>query len=240
MNLKLIKIIQLDGKIILRSGLHIGSGNMEMHIGGTDNPVIKHPHTLEPYIPGSSLKGKLRSLMELASGLAAQASQQGGIVSYNTYRQLSDPKMKEECLDILKIFGFSGDEKDKSDKSNEELRAIGPTRVAFADCYLNREWLEKARSNLWPLTVEKAETAIDRISGTAKNGSLRQTELVPEGSVFDFRMTFRVFGEEEEKLFGKLRRALDLLAADAIGGNGSRGYGRIAFEFNGEPSVFNC
>jgi CRISPR/Cas system CMR subunit Cmr6 (Cas7 group RAMP superfamily) len=65
---------KLEGAIILKSGLHIGSGNMEMHIGGTDSPVIKHPHTLEPYIPGSSLKGKIRSLLEMASGLVPVAS----------------------------------------------------------------------------------------------------------------------------------------------------------------------
>ena len=67
MRLTAIKI--LEGKITLKSGLHIGSGDMEMHIGGTDSPVIKHPHTLEPYIPGSSLKGKVRSLLEMESGL---------------------------------------------------------------------------------------------------------------------------------------------------------------------------
>ena len=67
--MKLLAIKKLQGKITLKSGLHIGSGNMEMHIGGTDSPVIKHPHTLDPYIPGSSLKGKVRSLLELESGL---------------------------------------------------------------------------------------------------------------------------------------------------------------------------
>ena len=48
--MKLIKIREITGKIILKSGLHIGAGDMEMRIGGTDNPVIKHPHTQEPYI----------------------------------------------------------------------------------------------------------------------------------------------------------------------------------------------
>jgi len=51
MNLTLMGIKKLEGKITLKSGLHIDSGNMEMHIGGTDSSVIKHPHTLEPYSP---------------------------------------------------------------------------------------------------------------------------------------------------------------------------------------------
>jgi len=69
--MQLIDIKQIKGKIILESGLHIGAGDTEMHIGGTDNPVVKHPYTQEPYIPGSSLKGKVRSLLEMESGLMA-------------------------------------------------------------------------------------------------------------------------------------------------------------------------
>jgi CRISPR-associated protein Csm3 len=62
--MQLTKIQKLTGQIELLSGLHIGSGNTEIHIGGTDNPVIKNPITQEPYIPGSSIKGKMRSLLE--------------------------------------------------------------------------------------------------------------------------------------------------------------------------------
>jgi CRISPR-associated protein Csm3 len=64
--MKLVAIKKITGTIKLKSGLHIGAGNMEMHIGGTDSNVIKHPHTLQPYIPGSSVKGKTRSLLELS------------------------------------------------------------------------------------------------------------------------------------------------------------------------------
>src|SRR5579884_2591020 len=64
----LTAIRKLGGQIELITGLHIGSGNNEMHIGGTDNPVIKHPVTQHPYIPGSSIKGKIRSLLEWKSG----------------------------------------------------------------------------------------------------------------------------------------------------------------------------
>jgi CRISPR-associated protein Csm3 len=69
MALKLQKIYEITGKIELLTGLRIGSGNTEMHIGGVDNLVIKHPYTNEPYIPGSSLKGKIRSLLEYYFGL---------------------------------------------------------------------------------------------------------------------------------------------------------------------------
>jgi len=52
----------------LLTGLHIGTSKDEVEIGGLDNPVIKTPSG-EPYIPGSSLKGKMRMLMEFYRGL---------------------------------------------------------------------------------------------------------------------------------------------------------------------------
>ncbi|MBP6807215.1 MAG: type III-A CRISPR-associated RAMP protein Csm3 [Chromatiaceae bacterium] len=71
--MQLTNISDIQGQIELVSGLHIGSGNAEMHIGGTDNPVIKNPVTGEPYIPGSSLKGKMRSLLEWRAGVVSIA-----------------------------------------------------------------------------------------------------------------------------------------------------------------------
>src|SRR3990172_13093879 len=104
--LKLTEIKKLEGTITLRSGLHIGSGNMEMHIGGTDSPVIKHPHTLEPYIPGSSLKGKVRSLLEMESGLMIHTK--GDVVSSKILNEVkNDQRLKDKCEAILKIFGSS-------------------------------------------------------------------------------------------------------------------------------------
>jgi CRISPR-associated protein Csm3 len=224
MNLVLKKIKRLEGKIVLKSGLHIGSGNMEMHIGGTDSPVIKHPHTLEPYIPGSSLKGKVRSLMELESGLVPFTADDGGLVSVKTLR--SEEVQKNENLvkkteAILKIFGCSGAE-------SEDISDLGPTRVSFSDCYLNEEWKTKAREHRWPLTEEKSENSIDRISGTAK--SPRFIERVPEGTEFDFSVSFKILQDGDEDLFNELLRGLKLLEMDSIGGNGSRGYGRVEFK----------
>ncbi len=221
MNLILKKIIRLEGKIVLKSGLHIGSGNMEMHIGGTDSPVIKHPHTLEPYIPGSSLKGKVRSLMELESGLVPFAVDEGGLVSVKTLKKVeNDIELRKKAEAILKIFGCSGAE-------SEDISDLGPTRVSFSDCYLSEEWKTKARENRWPLTEEKSENKINRISGTADHP--RFIERVPAGTEFDFSLSFKVLHDEDENLFNELLRGLKLLEMDSIGGNGSRGYGRIEF-----------
>ncbi|MFN3395985.1 MAG: type III-A CRISPR-associated RAMP protein Csm3 [Thermodesulfovibrionales bacterium] len=219
--MKLIAIKELKGKIILKSGLHIGSGNMEMHIGGTDSPVIKHPHTLEPYIPGSSLKGKVRSLLELESGLMIHTG--GGVISTKILSKGSlTEEQKNKAKEIIKIFGSGGDDK-------EENTDIGPTRVSFADCYLNEEWKKKARENRWQLTEVKSENSINRIKGTAENP--RFIERVPEGTEFDFNLTFKILDESDEQLFDRLLVGLKLLELDAIGGSGSRGYGRIKFKF---------
>jgi len=67
--LKLIGKLILDGEITCQTGLHIGGGKGSLDIGGADNPVVKDAYGM-PYIPGSSLRGRLRSLLETASGLA--------------------------------------------------------------------------------------------------------------------------------------------------------------------------
>ncbi len=62
--------IQLQGKILITgeieavTGLHIGGSGGALEIGGVDNPVIRNPLTNEPYIPGSTLRGKTRSLLD--------------------------------------------------------------------------------------------------------------------------------------------------------------------------------
>ncbi|MBI5326739.1 MAG: type III-A CRISPR-associated RAMP protein Csm3 [Deltaproteobacteria bacterium] len=222
--MKLTEIKKLEGKIILKSGLHIGSGNMEMHIGGTDSPVIKHPHTLEPYIPGSSLKGKVRSLLEMESGLMIYT--EGDVVSSKILQKngvKDNSALKAKCEAILKIFGSSGaDIKDET--------AFGPTRVSFADCYLDDDWQKMAKNNRWLLTEEKSENVINRIKGTAEHP--RFIERVPEGTRFKFLVTFKVLHYDDAALFDTvLLKGLKLLEMDALGGSGSRGYGRIAFEF---------
>lgn len=220
MQLTEIKVIK--GKIILKSGMHIGAGDTEMHIGGTDNPVIKHPHTLEPYIPGSSLKGKVRSLLEMASGLMIET--QGEPLQAKHLKNLKGTQ-KEICKKILKIFGASG-----ADSEAITENSLGPTRVSFADCPLNKDWRDKARKNRWDFFEVKSENSINRIEGVARDP--RFTERVVEGAVFNFSVSLKLLGKDEESLFDYLLDGLRLLEMDAVGGSGSRGYGRIAFEFD--------
>lgn len=221
--MKLTMIKEITGTITLKTGLHIGAGDMEMKIGGTDNPVIKHPHTLDPYIPGSSLKGKVRSLLEMRSGLMTRSNGKPLAPSHLSSASAAE---RTEGEKILKLFGSSGAE--------ESLMArLGPTRVSFADAFLNEAWKKEADLAQLPLTEVKSENSIDRIKGVAEHP--RFTERVPSGCVFDFRISLKVL-EQDEDLEAFLLEGLRLLQMDALGGNGSRGYGRIAFKFD-EKSV---
>lgn len=219
--MQLLNIKEIKGKIISKSGLHIGAGDTEMHIGGTDNPVIKHPLTQEPYIPGSSLKGKVRALLEMKSGLMLKTD--GKPLDAGLLDKLSGEEAKE-CKYILKIFGSGGSDAEAIARHN-----IGPSRVSFADCSLNEEWKKMAQSKRWGFFEVKSENSIDRIRGVAQNP--RFTERVVSGTEFDFSVALKLLSTEEDALFEYLLLGLKLLEMDAIGGSGSRGYGRIEFAF---------
>ena len=70
--LKLVGKLILAGELHCETGLHIGAGKGSLEIGGADNPVVKDAFGL-PYIPGSSLRGKLRSLLENSLGVTGPA-----------------------------------------------------------------------------------------------------------------------------------------------------------------------
>lgn len=218
--MKLIKMTKISGRIILQSGLHVGAGDTEMHIGGTDNPVVTHPHSREPYIPGSSLKGKVRSLLELKSGLLVHT--QGAPIGAKVLGKTLSPPQREEAIAIMRIFGISG-------ADGEETLEVGPTRASFADCPLSNKSIELARINNWSLTEVKSENTINRLQGTALNP--RFTERVPAGMEFDFSITIKEM-EGDEDLSEFLLGGLKLLEFDALGGSGSRGYGRVRFDFD--------
>ncbi len=217
--MQLTNISDIQGQIELVSGLHIGSGNAEMHIGGTDNPVIKNPVTGEPYIPGSSLKGKMRSLLEWRAGVVAIA--EGKPLGFRHLPKLNCAAASQGRA-ILKLFGGAPEGAGKDDKLVAE---IGPTRLAFWDCALDPAWVKEMQDKNLLLTETKMENMIDRIAGVAEHP--RNTERVPAGARFDFRLTLKVVDGEE--LLDDLLRGLRLLELTGLGGSGSRGYGKLRF-----------
>ncbi len=214
--MKLEKILTIKAQLVCVSGLHIGAGDTEMHIGGIDNTVIRNPLTNHPYIPGSSLKGKMRSLLEWRTG-AVQAKP----LSWSDYEANSK---REDILAILQLFGAGGADK----ITDEDARTVGPTRLSFWDCELNEKWLKDVDDANLLTTEAKSENSINRISGVADNP--RFTERVIAGATFDFRLSLKVLEGEEEKFLKTVFAGMKLLEKDSLGGSGSRGYGKVRFE----------
>ena len=210
----------IKGYILLKSGLHIGGSEAGVHIGGIDNPVIKNPITKMPYIPGSSLKGKMRFLLEHSHGFVKE-DDRGRIPKHNV---------------IATIFGHL---------DHNDNNITYPTRVIFRDAQIvgvienlsKEEYseqdinmnLEEIKANMTTLFVEaKTEVAINRLTGTALGGALRTIERVPAGVVFAFEISLRSFlDDEKDKHLGIIKDGMKLIENDALGGSGSRGSGRI-------------
>lgn len=205
----------IAGRIRLETGLHIGGSQANMEIGGLDKPVVRHPVTQQPYIPGSSLKGKLRALLERKENL--EFNHHGGRGVY-----------RHECTDstckVCRLFG-SADPKSGIDRHNL------PARLLVRDAHLTKESAEELEQIDTGLryTEWKWENALDRVTSAAMP---RQIERVPAGAEFDFEMVYTVetgAAEAVEDLRNVLA-ALGLLQDDTLGGHGSRGYGKVSLQ----------
>ncbi len=212
MSLQLQHIYIIKGELVLETGLHIGAGKDSIQIGGIDSPVVRNPLTNQPYIPGSSIKGRLRSALEWRYGLATQNG--GKPVGL----ELEDKPYAET---IIRLFGVAGNK-----AHAEKMMRIGPTRLGVWDANLT----EESAKVLQPINYreEKTENAINRITGVAQNP--RSIERVPAGARFGFCMTLRKLEDADDRLLDELSVGLRLLELEGLGGSVSRGYGRIRFE----------
>jgi len=222
--MQLIRIHTITARLRLKTGLRISAGDSEMNIGGVDSPVLKHPLTDMPYIPGSSLKGKMRSLLEWKSGAVAQAK--GYPLGFGDLERATNDAQKKSIEAILKLFGISGDAK----LDEQQARQIGPTRLSFWDCELDEGWRETVAERIpnFSFTEIKPENSINRITGTSSG--LRTFDRVISGAKFGFTLSLKVLGEEEEDfLLSTVKTGLRLIELDSLGGSGSRGYGKVEF-----------
>ncbi|MEY8319959.1 type III-A CRISPR-associated RAMP protein Csm3 [Lachnospiraceae bacterium 46-61] len=190
--------IEINGIIEVKTGMHIGGSSAFAAIGAVDSPVIRDTLTDMPIIPGSSLKGKMRTLLakKYSNGMPPQ------------YADEDDEKIK-------RLFGGSSGGKNAS-----------ASRVLFSDMMLsNMEELRKY--GLTSATEIKFENTINRLTAVANP---RQIERVIRGSQFQFSVIYNVVKEEEILEDMKiLSDGFKLMEYDYIGGNGSRGYGKIEF-----------
>ena len=219
--------VTLYGRIFLRAeielltGLHIGGADAGLEIGGVDKPVIRNALTNQPYIPGSSLKGKLRSLMEKAYG-APQTSK----IHQNVYVHMPENLATYQQYEM--IAGLFG-----SLPERRGFQLTNPTRLTVRDVQLTAQSIEdlkRMRTDL-PFTEIKWEAAIDRVTSAA---SPRQIERVPAGAIFgpaEFIFSLYVAADDSAvrvaKLFRYLVEALGHLEDDYLGGMGSRGSGQV-------------
>lgn len=187
--------VQITGRIEVKTGMHIGGSSAFAAIGAVDSPVIKDARSRLPMIPGSSLKGKMRTLLAK---------------KYNT--EAVKPDDDAECL--TRLFG--------SAKKNH----VKPSRLIISDMFLaNEEELRK--QGLQSLTEVKFENTISRTTAVA---TPRQIERVIRGSLFDLDIIYEV--EKEEQMVDDIKilaEGFELLQYDYLGGNGSRGYGKVVF-----------
>jgi len=212
-----MKIVNIKGQIELLSGLHIGGGDDTMKIGGIDNGVIKDINTDKPYIPGSSLKGKMRSLLEWHIGVVGIGDGGPFHSKLLSDAMFSDASKREQALTLLKLFG--------NGKTDDKFNEITPiTRISVGDCSLVAVDEQK-------VSEAKYENVINRQKGTAEHP--RQTERVPAGVKFDFDIRVKILEEDNEaELMAMVKDGLNLVENDYLGGSGSRGYGRVKFHIS--------
>jgi CRISPR-associated protein Csm3 len=253
--------IRIESILLVETGLHIGGGGETLDIGGLDKPVIRDPLTQQPYLPGSSIKGKLRSILERLHN--KPVNRKG---SRDTYRYESDDVVDgyteisanqfvafqgARTCPVSRLFGSTGvkcwipsvavnDDVEADPKtpkqiivSVEHTKVTGrnaPARLIVRDSHLEPDSVKKLKQidTGLNMTEWKFENGIDRITSAANP---RQVERVPAGSAFKFELVYTI--ENEEQVIEDLKNlaiALAILEDDALGGHGSRGYGKIKFQ----------
>lgn len=203
----------ITADIRLKTGLHIGGTEEGFDIGGIDNQVIKDKISGCPYIPGSSLKGKMRSLLEWAHDKI--------VIGKNDKKDEWEGK---PCTDpgepIGIVFGIPAE--------NHKGNVPGPTRLTVRDAYPDKKQIRKWEIALGEkiYTEAKTENAIDRLTSAA---SPRSMERVPADSVFKAEFVYDVYKKEDVQNLKILFESMMLLEDDYLGGGGTRGSGKIEF-----------
>lgn len=231
----------IGGDIEAVTGLHIGGAAGALEIGGVDAPVIRNPLNNHPYLPGSSVRGKMRSLTERLYGseqnfyinrargkeVLVHTCQSGGAPKVLESRDADEAalekwkaeyKRKFDDCPVCSVFGVTGDEP-----------VPHPTSLVVRDAHLSKDSadkLEKAQTD-FPFTEIKWEATIDRVTSAA---TPRQIERVPADAIFEgFELAYGIYDAAGRGHFPVALKALQLVEEDYLGGLGSRGGGKVAF-----------
>lgn len=198
--------IVVKGTMVAKSGIKIGGyKGDDFGISATDNPIVRNPLTGDPYIPGSSIKGKMRSLLE-----------QSGYAKGNSF----PCRCGQKSCPVCKLFGAHLNTKGEA----------GQPRLIFRDAHLS-----PAFANLDNVVEVKTETSISRETGTAQNGSLREFERIAEGVSFDYEIDLITQdGDNDDELLSVLTAGLHMIEATGLGGKVSAGYGQVDFQIGSD------
>lgn len=191
----------IKANVKLLTGMHIGASSDFSPIGAVDSIVVKDPLTNRPIIPGSSIKGKLRTMM-------AKLMSDGMFL----------PKHDDDKEEIKRLFGSSV-------KDN-----IVEARLQFYDLFLkNAEELEKKNLDLG-YTEIKFENTINRVTAEVSPRQLERVPAGAIFGFKLIYNADNSGNENILKDFELLSNAIKALQLDYIGGSGTRGYGKISFE----------
>lgn len=189
--------VEITGKIKVLTGMHIGGSEVFSAIGAVDSPVIRDIFSGNPMIPGSSLKGKLRTLL-------AQA--------HNDRETNSANRIELDAPEIKRLFGYSN--------SNE----AHASRLIFTDMVAENLPELKQYGIFYPTEV-KFENTINRLSGVAMPRQIERVikgTVFPLRIIYNVEVE-----EEMEDDLRLLKEGIQMLHYDYLGGHGSRGYGRV-------------
>jgi len=224
--LKLIGKLILEGEMHCETGLHVGVGKGSLEIGGADNPVVKDAHG-RPYVPGSTLRGRIRALLEQATGMAVPSELV--FISKRKGQEVRIHQSDRPDDEICILFGRSPGRMEKVGGGDIDSNHATPARLSVFDAPLVPESITASMRETLDdeLTEVKSENAIDRITSQANPRTL---ERVPAGAKFTIRMVLDMMCPEDVTLAPLVVQGLRLLEDDALGGSGSHGSGLVRFD----------
>ncbi|SNZ14026.1 type III-A CRISPR-associated RAMP protein Csm3 [Hydrogenobacter hydrogenophilus] len=232
------------------TGLRVGGSVENFEIGGLDSPVIKTTAPIPkfyqdgtdmpegtPYIPGSSIKGKMRSSLEWLLGNVdkmlenkKKILEERGKPEEKNKKYIENAGKPCDCgrCSVCIVFG-TGDQNTIQNIAGENPKELpGPPRLKVFDAYLTKESLEVLQEITQGLLTEiKTENQINRITSRAHP---RKVERVPAGAIFEGKMVFELYKEGDEDRLNLVFTGMRALEDSYLGGYGSRGSGRVKFE----------
>lgn len=209
--MKLTKIITITGTMTCVSGLHIGGNSDGTKVGGSDNPIIKNPVDGKPYIPGSSVKGVMRSVLEKSLDKAKNGKPCGC--------------GSKDCM-VCTLFGAHMN-------TNPNC---GEPRLRVFDMQLSKDFensLINRGMSFYDIIENVSSTMIDRGTGMAARGSLRSSERLAAGAKFDCKFVVKIFeGDNEKKILSTVENLITRLEDFGLGAKTSSGSGVVKFDIN--------